>query len=128
MIGVVTGSLLLASCSQQSALDLAKKACSDVHQSIDAYEQGVRTTSSSARAHDLQFATIELQKAEPLAASATSSDGQWNALMTTLSELGQVDEGHLIPALQAQCSVAERNSNYQPSIQGLGIDRNTSTA
>jgi hypothetical protein len=84
--------------------------------------------SSSKRAHDLQLATIELQKAEPLAASATSSDGQWNALMTTLSELGQVDESHLILALQAQCSVADRNPNYQPSIQGLGVNPINSTA
>jgi hypothetical protein len=60
----------------------------------------------AVRLRDLRRASDELQAAEPLAAAATSADGQWNALMTTLNETGQVDEGQLISALRAQCAVA----------------------
>lgn len=62
-------------------------------------------------------ATVDLQEAEPIAASATSADGQWNALMTTLNEVGQVGEGHLIAALQAQCTVTNSNTT---NFEGLG--------
>jgi hypothetical protein len=64
---------------------------------------------------DLRKANDDLQAAEPLAAEATSADGQWNALMTTLNEVGQVDEGHLISALQAQCGVANSNQPGLPN-------------
>jgi hypothetical protein len=65
---------------------------------------------------DLNRATNDLQIAEPLAAQATSADGQWNALMTTLNELGQVDEGHLLVALRAQCAVADSNQPELPNL------------
>jgi len=65
---------------------------------------------------DLRKANDELQAAEPLAAAATSADGQWNALMTTLNEVGQVDESHLISALQAQCAVANSDRSELPNL------------
>ena len=34
--------------------------------------------------------------------------------MTTISEIGTVDEGHLVPALQAQCVLADSNQNVNP--------------
>jgi hypothetical protein len=110
------GSLALASCGDQSALSLAREACVHVHRSIHEYDTAIHAKSNAQKVRDLKAATIDLQKAEPLAASATSADGRWNALMTTLSEFGQVDEGHLIQALQAQCAVADNN---QSGIQGL---------
>ena len=85
--------------------------------SIQAYDAGMRSSDKAVRARDLKTATTDLQRAEPIAASATSADGQWNALMTTLNEVGQVDEGHLISALRAQCVVADTN---QANFQGLG--------
>ena len=36
--------------------------------------------------------------------------------MTTLNELGQVDEGHLLVALRAQCAVADSNQPELPNI------------
>jgi hypothetical protein len=56
----------------------------------------------------------ELREALPLAAAANSDDGSWNSLMTTISEIGTVDEGHLVPALRAQCVVANSNPNVNP--------------
>jgi hypothetical protein len=34
--------------------------------------------------------------------------------MTTISESSWVDEGHLVPALDAQCVVADANQNQNP--------------
>jgi hypothetical protein len=35
-------------------------------------------------------------------------------LMTTISEGATIDEGHLVPALRAQCVVANSNPNINP--------------
>ncbi len=56
----------------------------------------------------------QLRVALPLAAAANSDDGSWNSLMTTISEISTVDEGHLVPALRAQCVVADSNPNVNP--------------
>jgi len=108
--------LISSGCTHQSGLGLARQACSEVQASISSYEAGIHATKRSIMARDLKRANDELQAAEPLAAAATSADGQWNALMTTLSEIGQVDEGRLITALRAQCAVADSNQPELPTI------------
>jgi outer membrane lipopolysaccharide assembly protein LptE/RlpB len=110
-VGAVLGvfavsALTLSGCGNQSGLALARQACEQVQSSIVSYEAGIHTMTRSVRLRDLRRASDDLQAAEPLAAAATSADGQWNALMTTLNETGQVDEGQLISALRAQCAVA----------------------
>ena len=107
--------LALCSCSGSTGLDLARQACSLVHSSITAFDAGTRSTDKAVKARDLREATADLQQAEPIAASATSADGRWNALMTTLNEVGQVDEAHLIAALRAQCTVVDSN---QENLEG----------
>jgi hypothetical protein len=106
--------VLLSGCSQQDALGLARQACGHVSRSIHLYDDALSATTRSAAERELQEANNQLQVAEPLAAAATSDNGQWNALMTTLQEIGRVDEGHLLIALRAQCSAAESNSGVIP--------------
>ena len=65
-------------------------------------------------AHLQTKADQQLRAALPLAAAANSDDGSWNSLMTTISEIATVDEGHLVPSLQAQCVVADSNQNVNP--------------
>jgi hypothetical protein len=113
---IALSAILIAACSQQSGLALARQACDRVRASIISYDKAFRATSQSARTLDLRKANEKLQAAEPLAAAATSNDGQWNALMTTLNEMGQVDEGHLITALRAQCAAAESNQPELPTV------------
>jgi hypothetical protein len=113
---VTLSALLISACSQGSGLDLAREACTHVQASIRAYDAAFEATSHQAAERDLTVATNDLQTAEPLAAQATSADGQWNALMTTLNELGQVDEGHLLVALRAQCALADSNQPDLPNI------------
>ena len=116
-VGIVSlSALALSACGDQSALALARQACSDVHASIASYEAGIHATNSPTADRDLRKANDDLQAAEPLAAAATSADGQWNALMTTLNEAGQIDEGHLIAALRGQCAVANGDPSELPNV------------
>ena len=106
-VGVVASlTALLSGCSQQDALALARQACGHVARSVRLYDEGVTSPVRATARQDLQAANNQLQDAEPLAAAATSDNGEWNALMTTLQEIGRVDEGHLLVALKAQCAVA----------------------
>lgn len=115
-LAVTLAALFASACGQQTGLDLAREACNHVHASISAYDEALHAQNRAEADRDLNRATNDLQSAEPLAAEATSADGQWNALMTTLNELGQVDEGHLLVALRAQCAVADSNQPELPNL------------
>jgi hypothetical protein len=120
-IKVLTGAVLVAlipvlsACSGSSGQVLAQEACVHVHRSISEWRSAevpgtpARTVSTLQREADEQ-----LRDALPLAADANSDDGSWNALMTAISESATVDEEHLIPSLDAQCSVADSNQNVNP--------------
>jgi hypothetical protein len=116
---LVAGSLGLSACSSSSALDLAQQACAHVHRSIADWQQATAPGVTAARATALKTqASRELRDATPLAAQATSGDGSWNALQTTLLESGTIDEAHLMPSLEAQCAVADTNVNVNPQSPG----------
>jgi len=121
-----TGVGLSACASGESdGLSLARQACVHVDRSIAAYELGNRAGTPAAQAAALlQEADRELRDALPLAAAATSDDGTWNSLMTTISESGVVDEGHLVPALRATCASAEANQNVNPQTPGSTTPQN----
>jgi len=57
-------------------------------------------------------AMSELLKATPSAADATSLDGSWNALMTTINESERVPLKNLVPSLTRLCKVADSSSPY----------------
>ena len=113
---MVAGTALgLSACSNQGGQDLAQQACVHVHRSVTDYLQATRAGTPPAAAAQLQKkADQELRAALPLAAAANSDDGSWNSLMTTISEGANVDEGHLLPSLRAQCVVADTNPNINP--------------
>jgi hypothetical protein len=68
--------------------------------------------SAQARAHLQSRALSELLKATSSAAAATSADGSWNPLMTTISEAERVPFDNLIPALTRLCAVATSSTPY----------------
>jgi hypothetical protein len=112
VIGLTFG---FSACSQVSALDLARQACVHVNRSLHDYALSTRPSTSTTLAAQLRSrADDELRIALPLAAQANSGDGSWNSLMTTISEEATVDEGHLVPALKAQCIQADTNLNVNP--------------
>jgi len=105
----------LSACSGQGGQLLAQQACVHVHLSVADWQRAVNPSTPPAAAAQLQKeADEELRDALPLAAAANSDDGSWNSLMTTISEGANVDEGHLVPALRAQCVVANSNPNVNP--------------
>jgi hypothetical protein len=105
----------LSACSSQGGQALAQQACDHVRLSVADYLRAVNSSTSPAAAAQLQKkADQQLRDALPLAAAANSDDGSWNSLMTTISESANIDEGHLIPALRAQCVVANSNPNVNP--------------
>src|SRR5579875_2752763 len=95
-VAVVAVALTLAGCGQDG-VSLARQACAHVDASFRLYREAQDSTGTQA-SNDLQKANNQLEAAEPLAAQATSDNGQWNALMTTLQEIGRVDERYLIKA------------------------------
>jgi hypothetical protein len=54
----------------------------------------------------------DLLKATPSAAAATSIDGSWNALMTTINEAERVPLNNLVPSLTRLCKVADSSTPY----------------
>jgi hypothetical protein len=68
---------------------------------------------SSGRRGTLQAnALSELLKATPSAAAATSIDGSWNVLMTTINEAERVPISHLVDSLTRLCKVADSANPY----------------
>lgn len=118
----LTGSVLGACGNSASdGQSLARQACVHVDRSvIDWVRAGHAGTPGTTVASLLDQADQQLRAALPLAAAANSDDGSWNALMTTISESETVDEGHLVPALRAQCAVANANANVNPATPGSG--------
>ncbi|HEX4161334.1 MAG TPA: hypothetical protein VHZ05_02490 [Acidimicrobiales bacterium] len=121
----------LAACSSvQDGQALAQQACVHVKRSVTDWVGSQRAGASAATVAALQRrADQQLRLALPLAAAANSDDGTWNSLMTTISEIETVDEGHLVPALRAQCDVADSNPNVNPQNPngntGTGGNRNS---
>jgi hypothetical protein len=113
LVGVPLG---LAACSSvQDGQALAQQACVHVDRSVSDWVSSQRAGMPAATVATLQQrAEQQLRLALPLAAAANSDDGTWNSLMTTISEIETVDEGHLVPALHAQCVLADSNQNVNP--------------
>jgi hypothetical protein len=115
VVVILGATLALSACSQQSGLNLARQACVHVNRSLHDYALSLHPGTTAAAASQLRTqADAELRMALPLAAAATSDDGTWNSLMTTISESATVDEPHLIPALKAQCLQANANLDVNP--------------
>lgn len=92
--------ITLAACGSTNGHAIA--ACHQVRTAIATYEAGQKLT-GAARAAAIAHATGQLDTALGEAAAATSEDGSWNALMTTIGEAARVPIENLIPSLTAQC-------------------------
>jgi hypothetical protein len=96
---------VLAACGN-NAESLAQQACAHVNRSIALLQESDRPADAPRAAQLSQQAYTQLRLALPIAAEAAYRDGQWQALMTTVSESNRVPETTLVPALQAQCAAA----------------------
>ena len=119
-LALLAASLSLGGCGNQQAGDaLALQACTHVEHSLTLYAEAEKTASAHQALAEVDQAYHELRAALPLAARATSANGQWIALETTISESARVAEGQLLGALQKECAVAESPHPDQPPVPAV---------
>jgi hypothetical protein len=104
---VITGFGASLSACGNSGATLAKQACGHINRSISLLKESDLEADHGDAAQLKQQAYDQLRTALPIAAEAAYSDGQWQALMTTVSESNRVPEATLVGALQAQCKAAD---------------------
>lgn len=91
----------------------ARSSCVLVKRALVLQAQSAAPGLSAATRTSLQGkAMSELLKATPSAAAATSIDGSWNALMTTINEAERVPLNNLVPSLTRLCRVADSATPY----------------
>ena len=98
-----------------SGTGLAQQACSHVNASIALFARSEHQSDPTTASALKQRANLELRAALPIAAQAAFHDGQWQALMTTVSESSRVPESSLVGALRAQCREADSSAFGQPA-------------
>ncbi len=96
--------VLLSGCQQVNQTE-ARAACGYVNSSIALLTRSEHDASPAAASNDRATALLQLRLALPQAALASTKNGGWDALVTTLSETSRVPESYLVPALTQQCSV-----------------------
>jgi len=108
---LVLASAVLSSCGSNGALADARASCVLVKRALVIQSQSEAPTLSAARRSALEGrAMSELLKATPAAADATSLDGGWNPLMTTINESERVPLKDLVPSLTRLCAIADSST------------------
>jgi hypothetical protein len=111
---VVIGLGATLSACGNSGTALAKQACGHIDRSLTLLARSDHQTDAGAATQLKQQAYQQLRQALPIAAEAAYHDGQWQALMTTVSESNRVPETTLVDALQVQCQQADSSTFGQP--------------
>ena len=110
---VTLAALGLGACSNSAASSNAHQACQRIETSLKTYRAASASGVPAATAATLSArAQEQLLSALPFAASATSDDGAYNALMTTIQEGDRVPEGLLTDSLTRQCKQILSKSSY----------------
>ncbi len=104
---------LLSACGSSGAVTDARRSCVDVKAALLLYQRSVQPGLSAGQTNILNArAESELLKAMPAAAAATSIDGSWNPLMTTINEAERVPLANLVASLTRLCRVADSSTPY----------------
>ena len=113
VIALLVTSVALSSCGGGGAVSQARASCRLVDRALKLQAQSEAAGLSASNRSALQAdALSELLKATPAAAAATSADGSWNPLMTTINEAERVPLAQLVPALTRLCQVANSSTPY----------------
>lgn len=113
VLAILLASVALSSCGVGAAVNEARASCVIVDRALKLQAQSQAPGLSSAERLALQAnALSELLKATPAAAAATSIDGSWNPLMTTINEAERVPLSNLVPSLTRLCQVANSSTPY----------------
>jgi hypothetical protein len=110
---LLVASLALSSCGVGGAVTDARASCVFVHRALALQARSDAPGISPGEQNRLQAnALSELLKGTQPAADATSADGSWNPLETTINEAERVPMQNLVPALTRLCKVANSQSPY----------------
>lgn len=112
--GILSLSALgLSACGTGGAVDDAKASCVYVTKAL-ALQKASQAPglSTSEQSHLEAKALTELLKGTPQAAQATSQDGSWNPLMTTINEAERVPLKYLAASLKNMCEVANSQEPF----------------
>ena len=113
LVTLTLASVLLASCGSNGAVSDVRHSCVDVKLALAIQRRSEQPGLSAAQQGRLQAKALgRLLKATPLAAAATSIDGTWNPLMTTINEAERVPLSHLVASLTRLCKVADSSTPY----------------
>ena len=113
LTALVLASVTLSSCGTSGAVTDARASCVLVKRALAIQSQSEAPNLTAAQHAALEGrAMSELLKATPKAADATSIDGSWNALMTTINESERVPLKNLVPSLTRLCKVADSSSPF----------------
>ena len=104
---------LLASCGSGGAIADARASCAYVKIALATQNESEQPGVSATDQRHLEAKALsQLLKATPAAAAATSIDGTWNPLMTTINEAERVPLANLVPSLTRLCRVADSATPY----------------
>ncbi|HZD65378.1 MAG TPA: hypothetical protein VE152_04695 [Acidimicrobiales bacterium] len=114
-----TASLGLAGCGQSGRSE-AESACHHVTTALRLYAQAGYAqagpgASPAAANHDRAAAQGQLRTAAPLAALAATKSTQWQALATSLGEVGHVPTSRILPSVAQQCRAVATNTPPPPA-------------
>jgi hypothetical protein len=114
LVGVLLGaSVALAGCGTGGAVAQARASCVHVTRALALHHQAQHAGLATPAGTRLENrALAELLRGTPAAAAATSIDGSWNPLMTTINEAERVPLANLVPALRRLCQVAQSSTPY----------------
>jgi hypothetical protein len=113
LVPLLAAGVVLSSCGDGGAVSDARLSCKSVHAALSLQKQSEQPGITSPERSRLQArAMSEILKATQPAANATSLDGSWNPLMTTINEAERVPLANLVPALTRLCRVADSSTPY----------------
>ncbi len=110
-VTLAVAALALSGCGVGGAVADARRSCVHVKAALALQTQSAAKGLTTSQRQALQTrALTELLKATPLAAAATSADGTWNPLQTTLQEANRVPLQYEAPALTRLCQIANSST------------------
>lgn len=110
---VAVSALALSACGTGAAVTDARTSCGFVKSALIIEAHSLALHLTTAQRNFLRGEAMgELLKGSAPAAQATSADGSWNALQTTIQEAERVPLSDLIPALTRICQVADSATPY----------------
>lgn len=112
-VPLLVAGITLSACGTNGAIGDARTSCRSVKVALTLEKQSLVAGLTPGQQSRLQAKAMrDLLRATQPAANATSIDGSWNPLMTTINEAERVPLVNLVPALTRLCRVADSTAPY----------------